>query len=171
MSKTTLKKELNTLSQEQLVQVVLDAYSSNSEFKEYFEFFLNPDVNKLIEKHEKKVVRELGKTKWGTSKARITVLKNSIKSFAGYNPGAEEVMKYMLNVLNRMGMTERYVDFTKAQMTYVERLAKQIIEYGDKNELATEAIEKIEEILKNPNYTSYFRKHVSLGAAGEIGKF
>ena len=49
MSKLQLKKEIQKLERHQLEQMVLDAYAARKETKEYFEFFLNPDVEKLTE--------------------------------------------------------------------------------------------------------------------------
>lgn len=50
MSKALLKKELAHLDRDQLVEVILNAYSSSKEAKDYFEFFLNPDAEALLEK-------------------------------------------------------------------------------------------------------------------------
>ena len=81
MSKTTLRKELKNMNREQLEQIILDAYDARTEIKEYFEFFLNPDVGKLLDKHKARLVKELNRTRWGRSKARVTILKLSVKYF------------------------------------------------------------------------------------------
>lgn len=44
MSKTALKKELDSLTREQIIEVILTAYSSNKSIKDYFDFFAMPDV-------------------------------------------------------------------------------------------------------------------------------
>ena len=51
MSKLRLTKEIKQLERHQLEQMILDAYAARKEIKEYFDFFLNPDVDKLIEKY------------------------------------------------------------------------------------------------------------------------
>ena len=52
MSKALLKKELEKMSASQLRHLILETYEARKEFKEYFEFFLNPDAGKLREKYE-----------------------------------------------------------------------------------------------------------------------
>ena len=43
MSKIKLKKELQNMSREQLLDIILNVYDARKEAREYFEFFLNPD--------------------------------------------------------------------------------------------------------------------------------
>lgn len=77
MSKSALRKELDRMSREQLEQIILDAYDAKREIKDYFEFFLNPDVNKLLDKQLAIVAKELSRVKWGTSRARVSIILNS----------------------------------------------------------------------------------------------
>ena len=63
MSKNTLKKELDLMDRGQLVDIILDLYSNRPEAKEYFEFFLNPDIEKLREKVITKAQKEIMRTK------------------------------------------------------------------------------------------------------------
>lgn len=165
MSKTALKKELQTLSHDQLTQIILDAYDAKSDFKDYFEFFLNPDVNRLIEKFEKVITKELARVKWGYSKARVTVFKKAIKDFSGFNPGPEHVLKLMFRVLNLMGLVERYTNFSKSQLNYVENLSHQIMQYAEKHEMVAAAIERLKEECASNAYTVYYRQHITRGAS------
>ncbi len=50
MSKSQLKKYIKDLNREQLEEFILDIYSDVKPAKEYLDFFLNPDVTKLIDK-------------------------------------------------------------------------------------------------------------------------
>lgn len=94
MSKTALKKELSGYTKEQIIEVVLDLYASRKEVKEYFNFFLNPDSKKLFEKYQKAVDKEMAKSKWSRSKARISVIKKLIKEFDSFHPDIK--YRYML---------------------------------------------------------------------------
>ena len=58
MSKTALKKKLESLTREQIIDVVLTAYSSNKSIKDYFDFFAMPDVEKLYEKFMRELTRK-----------------------------------------------------------------------------------------------------------------
>jgi len=42
MSKVSLKKELQRLTKEQLVEQILDLYEKNKAVKEFYDFYLNP---------------------------------------------------------------------------------------------------------------------------------
>lgn len=65
MSKAQFKKELAGLEKEQLVEMMVDLYSRRKDFKEYFEFFLNPDVKKLTAKYHDLISKELARVKRG----------------------------------------------------------------------------------------------------------
>lgn len=55
MSKAKLKKALAAMNAEQLATVILDAYDNSNDFKIYFEYWLNPDPEKLAEKAKAKL--------------------------------------------------------------------------------------------------------------------
>ena len=50
MSKAKLKKYLQTLSKEQVIEVMIELYDARKEVKEYLEFYLAPDSNAELEK-------------------------------------------------------------------------------------------------------------------------
>ena len=53
MSKAKLKKYLQTLSKEQVIEVMIELYDARKEIKEYLEFYLAPDSNAELEKCKK----------------------------------------------------------------------------------------------------------------------
>lgn len=160
MSKTALKKELSTLSHDQLLQIVLDAYDANTDFKEYFEFFLNPNVEKLLEGHDKVIVKELGRVKWGYSKARTSIIKKAVKKFMGFNPGPEAVLDMLFLTLKRLGVNERFLNFSKPQFNYVILLVRQIIRFAEASRLVSDAMNRLAEELESSQYTTYFKQHI-----------
>lgn len=42
MSKAALKKELQKLTKEQVIEQILDLYEKNKAVKEFYQFYLNP---------------------------------------------------------------------------------------------------------------------------------
>ena len=48
MSKAKLKKYLQTLSKEQVIEVMLELYDARKDAKKYLEFYLAPDSNAEI---------------------------------------------------------------------------------------------------------------------------
>lgn len=49
MSKATLKKALAQMSRAEMQEMIIELYDSDRRVKEYIEFWLNPDMDKLIE--------------------------------------------------------------------------------------------------------------------------
>lgn len=161
MSKAALKKELAQMDADQLRQIILDAYDARRETKEYFEFFLNPDVDKLLERFEKEIVKELNRTKWGQSKARATKIKTAVKNFRALEPGPEAETNMLFLTLSLLGTAERYLDFTEAQINIARNILTQILELSEKHLMADTIIPRIEGFLRNPGYTTYFRNCLS----------
>ncbi len=103
MSKTQLKKFLKDLTAEQLQEVIIDAYLANAETKRYFDFFLNPDVDKEKEKAMlaiyKKFYRHDGSyVKRPKIKATNSIVKDFITLVTEPRAGAD-IMIYQLEML------------------------------------------------------------------------
>lgn len=136
MSKAQLKKELAGLDKEQIIQVVLDAYAARKETKAYFDFFLNPDVDRLADKYKMKIAREFGRTKRRMSKARISVINGAVKEFASYSPGAEHVIDLTLYVISFALMTEDAVKFSDTLYNGIAKMTLSLLGYGEEHLLA-----------------------------------
>lgn len=82
MSKPALKKELQNLDRNELIDLVLELYSRRKEAREYLEFWLDPDAETEFKK-----VRELVTRVFSTSKGvwranpRISDLNSIIRNF------------------------------------------------------------------------------------------
>ena len=57
MSKTTLKKQLNELTREQLIEVMLELYEARKDAREYLEYYVNPDEKKMYEKYRAVIIK------------------------------------------------------------------------------------------------------------------
>lgn len=101
MSKILLKKELMTMSRDEIIEIVMEMYSSRKDAKEYFEFFLNPDVDKLSDRYRERIAKEFMRNRRNCLKARISVVKRCIKEFASFNPSADYVVDLMLFTIEK----------------------------------------------------------------------
>lgn len=101
MSKILLKKELMTMSRDEIIEIVMEMYSSRKDAKEYFEFFLNPDVDRLSDRYRERIAKEFMRNRRNCLKARISVVKRCIKEFASFNPGADYVVDLMLFTIEK----------------------------------------------------------------------
>lgn len=157
MSRTALRKELLKMDADQLRAVIADAYDARPEIKEYFDFFLNPDVDRLFDKTMAAVNKETQRTRWGYSKMRVTVLKKLIRDFAGFNPGPEHVLRLYSAVLLRLAAVDRVVDLSPVQERFVGALVVAMLGYADAALLASEAIAALDSIVANKEVRRSFR--------------
>lgn len=87
MSKNALKKELALMTEDQLRQLILEAYEARKEIRAYLEYFLAPDPRKLYEKTKSALDRECRRGRRGICRARISVIRALIADFESYAPG------------------------------------------------------------------------------------
>lgn len=158
MSKTQLKKELKNFDREQLTQLVLDLYAARKETREYLEFFINPDVDKLIDKYHTAINRELMRGSWRRSKARISVLKNLVKEFESFGVDAEHALDMRCYLLAQTMIVETVRDlptsFEKAMPLYVY----QTLAYADAHLFFDKGLQKIEAIIDHPQGSNYYKR-------------
>lgn len=159
MSKLSLKKELNGLSREQLIDVVLTAYSSNKAIKDYFDFFADPDVDKLYERFFREINKEILRGKYHNSTARISRIKKWIKDFEGYNPGAERVRDLRLAAIERLIEQETVRTYSDTLIYGTLKLLNDTIAYADRNLIFDSTMKKVDDIIAETiDRSRYFRK-------------
>lgn len=152
MSKRQLDKELQRFDAKRLRSIILDAYDANDAIKRYFEFFINPDADKLLEKAQVAIHKELARCKWRNSKARITRLRATIKEFAGYDPGDEYVLKLMAYTLAEALLAEEYLNLSATLVKGVTDIAVSIYRYGDEHGCIGRAIELVHDITQEKKF-------------------
>jgi len=87
MSKAKLKKELNNLSKENLVEQILDLYDKNKSVKEFYDFYLNPHNEKeLVEKYKKIIIKEFNVERPERSGLKFSIAKRAISDFRDLQP-------------------------------------------------------------------------------------
>ncbi len=133
MSKTQLKKELARLDHDQLAQLILDLYSARKEAKDYFEFFLDPDVTKLMEKYRAAIEKEMSRGKYGKITARMSKVRAAVKDFASYGVESESVVELMLYALGVGVVMSRTRFISTTFLNGMSRLANDILKYADKH--------------------------------------
>jgi hypothetical protein len=88
MSRLQLKKELQKLTKEQLVEQIAELYDAYKPVKEYYQTFLNPDnIQELFEKYKAIIINEFyPNTKSWNPKTRFSVAKKAIADFGALKP-------------------------------------------------------------------------------------
>ena len=159
MSKLKLKKELNNMSREQLIDIILSAYDARKETKEYFEFFINPDVFAMMTKLEDAIIKECRKGKRGYAKFRISQIKNINKDFQGLNPGPEYVVQLMLASLVHLVRTTLYLYVSDAQYDSIIRFAKDTLAYADKTGQFPQTVTSMLELANSESLEGRYIRH------------
>jgi hypothetical protein len=85
MSKTELKKHLQSLTKEQVIEQVLELYGNCKPAKVYLEYFLKPDEKGQFEKYKAIIINEFSEGK-RMPKMRFSVAKKAISDFRQLNP-------------------------------------------------------------------------------------
>lgn len=82
MPKPNLKKDLQKLTKDQLIEQITDLYKKYKPVKEYYNFYLNPDEQDLFEKYREIISNEFYPKKGGP-KMRFSIAKKAISDFKG----------------------------------------------------------------------------------------
>lgn len=137
MSKSSLKKYLQSLNREQLIETVLEMYDNMKPVKEYLEFFLNPNEKEMFEKYKAVIVNEFyPRGKYADPKTRFSVAKKAIADFRALKPSPELLADLMLT-LPEMAcqFTYDYGDMTEQYYNSAYNNYKTALEYLHKNGL------------------------------------
>lgn len=161
MSRKALDKELAQMDAAQMRQIILDAYDARRETKDYFEFFLNPDPQKLHDKSLAVAAKELGRNRWGSSKARVTVLKKIFNNFIGYNPGVEYVIRFAGDLLLAMADHERYLTVGSPFYRLTGYFINRIFEIADAALIADHAVDTVDRLMRDPALTRPMRRAIA----------
>jgi hypothetical protein len=97
MSKSALKKELEKLTKNQLVEQILDLYEKNKAVKELYNFYLNPrNETALVEKYKKLILKEFGVENCMRAGLKFSVAKQVISNFKDLQPSSKALADVML---------------------------------------------------------------------------
>lgn len=137
MSKPALKKHLQTLSKEQLIETVLELYDNVKPAKEYFEFFLNPNEKEMLKKYKAIIQKEFAlEWKYSEPKLRFSEAKKAIAEFRGLKPSPDMLADLMLTLPEAAcEFTYTYGDMMEQFYNSAYNNFKAALEYMHKNNL------------------------------------
>ncbi|MDE6330255.1 MAG: hypothetical protein K2L83_06035 [Muribaculaceae bacterium] len=123
MSKAKLKKALKKLPKEQLIEMVVELYSSRKEAKEYLDYWLEPDEEKELERCKTLVGREFF-TPGGVARRTPTAtsVNRIIKSFESLCCAPEHVAELRLTAAETLAS---WIEKRKRRSTYMEWLKRE----------------------------------------------
>lgn len=155
MSKAKLKKELENMSAEQLREVILDAYDAAPEIKQYFEYFLNPDENKLMNDFVEFVCKEFNRVKRHNCKARVSAVKRELKKLQGFGVSYVRYTNAFLNVIMQIGIADKFCYLADAHYNLVDYCTEQALCEADKTGQYSELLERIDKAIMSSNFPTF----------------
>lgn len=155
MSKAKLKKELENMSAEQLREVILDAYDAAPEIKQYLEYFLNPDEDKLMEAFCEFVKKEIHRNKRAQCKARVSVVKRELKKLQGFGLSYTRLTNAYLLVIVNIGIADKFSYLADAHRNLVDYCTEQALTLADKAGQYSEMLERIEQSVMASNFPTF----------------
>lgn len=133
MSKNQLRKVLSAFTSEQLLDLVLESYDASKEVKTYFDYFINPDVNKLYTRYVEAINRELHRGKRTKSKTRTSVVKRLLKEFASFHPGFDKEIAIRVSTIKEAVVNDGFLHFSEAQRKAFAKICTDTLKLADRN--------------------------------------
>lgn len=143
MSKIQLKKELQALDKDGIIQVILDLYSARKEAKDYLDFFIDPDIDTRMDKARQAIIKEMTRGR-RDAKARISHIRKIIKDIASLQPDAEFVAELMVFAVESAYTSSRTLRFRPTLVGGTERLVNDTVKFLDTHELLARFIPRLE---------------------------
>ncbi len=149
MSKAQLKKYIQGLDREHLEEFILDIYSDVKPAKEYLDFFLNPDVEKVVAKTQQALYSKLYRPSGEPiMRLKFTKINDIMKDFTAKvrDPYVvADMMEYLLALLCGYGSHYCHDEaFVRSLVANFGRFSKWLV----KHSLEKEYQEKMDELIR-----------------------
>ena len=96
MSKTQLKKHLQALPQEQVVDLMLQLYDANKSARDWLEYYLQPDDDATLKKYKALIHNEFYPADGSEPKMRFGICRQAISDFKKLKPRPESQAELMI---------------------------------------------------------------------------
>ncbi len=139
MSKGQLKKYIEGLERAQLEEFVLDIYSDVKAAKEYLDFFLNPDVNKVVDKTQRALFSKVFKPNGDpVPRLKFSKMNDIMKAFSAKvrDPYlVADMMAYLIGLLCDYGSRYYHGEaFVRSLVANFGRYSKWLVSSGIEEE-------------------------------------
>lgn len=136
MSKTTIKKLLQSMSKEEIIEMVIEMYDARKEAKEFLEYYANPNENGKLEAYKKIIRAEFYPEGHREPKTRFTVCRKAIADFKKLKPSADALSELMLSYMEyAIKFTYDFGDMWEQYYDSVEGNFEKTVQFIAKNNL------------------------------------
>lgn len=161
MSKATLKKALDALTQEQITEMVLDLYAARPEAKEYLDFWVSGDIDSKMTKAKNAIAKETARAQRGRPRPRMTKIKRFIKDIVSLNADSEaigEIMTYSIERMCAIG-SDKWVKESTQKST--AKLLHDTLTYIRKNGIYAIFIQRLRGAIENMRTDNWWSRDFS----------
>ncbi len=157
MSKPKLKKELQQLTKEQLIEQILDLYDKNKAVKEFYNFYLNlRNEKELAVKYKKQIRKEFNVENPMRSTEKFSVAKRAISDFKNPQPSPEALADVMLYLPeSAWELTYCFGDFSEQFYDSTYNNYKSALEFIAKNNLLEDFKLRAKQCVKWASHCGY----------------
>lgn len=99
MSKSTIKKLLQSMTKENIIEMVLELYSARKEAKEYLEFYASPDEKGKLEEYKSIIREEFYPKKRREPQTRFSICRKAVADFKKLKPSADALAELMVSYM------------------------------------------------------------------------
>lgn len=99
MSKSTIKKLLQSMTKAEIIEMVLELYSARKEAKEYLEFYACPDEKGKLEEYKSIIREEFYPKKRREPQTRFSVCRKAVADFKKLKPSADALAELMVSYM------------------------------------------------------------------------
>lgn len=148
MTKAQLKKHLQKLPKEQVIEVILELYEARKEAKEYLDFYTNPNEDAKLEEYKQIIFNEFY-PKRGEPKCRFSVCKKAISDFTKLKPSPSCIADLMLFYIETgVNFTTDFGDMWEQYYITMENNFAKAMDYINKVGYLEDLRPRIEKMLK-----------------------
>lgn len=153
MSLTSVKKELKTYTHEQLIELIADLYKAKQlSTREYLEFMLNPDEEKLYDHTLSTIARELARIKRGYAHFRSTRIRKELQRFDAFGTSATLCIEIRIATLRSICLLAVDWHFGNPQGNFAIRLLDDTLALADRNLMLATYLPQIDSAIRPKGY-------------------
>lgn len=140
MKLTDLKKKLNDLSKEELIQLLVEVYKKRKDSKELIESKFDPGLELIaLEKYKMQIRDEFFPPSGRPEYPRFSNLRRALKNFKDISSNPELIAELMIvHVENGVEYTNEYGDIDERFYDNIERTYLNLLKHLSKNNLLAE---------------------------------
>lgn len=168
MSKATLKKAVQTLEKDQIIEMILDLYAARPEAKEYLDFWVSGDIDSKMTKAKAAIVKEVSRRQRTRPRPRMTKIKRIIKDIVTLNPDSEAIAEIMTFAVERMCAvgSEGWIKDTTQKST--AKLLHDTLIYAKKNVEYYIVFNRLDAAISNMSTSYWWSRDFKMMLADEL---